>query len=108
MVFFTAKERSVKIHPYRYNSYENERRPNVFVRLWYSFVGKLVYGGEPTCGHCCYWTEPEEKEEYFRGEKILCKGDCKLLYGEEDTLPTDTCRRFTPARRYMHREKVKI
>ena len=33
------------------------------------------------------------------------KGDCKLLYGKQDTESGDTCARFWPRRRYMHRVK---
>ena len=96
--------------PYRTQlaRYEKPHRPNFVIRLWYRFVGKLVYGGKETCGHCKYWTEPEEACEWISGEWAPNKGDCKLLYGEKDTVHTEGCCRFTPARRYMHREKISL
>lgn len=104
--------------PYRSSSLMlPEPRPLFLVRWWRKLVGKLVYGGSETCGHCKYWKEgwKRAREMYWssafntnmvRHTKIKTeKGDCRLMYGEEDTALHDTCDRFRPRRRYMHRVK---
>ena len=94
--------------PYRSNSLvpASSHYPNFLVRLWHRFVGKLVYGGEETCGHCKYWTEPEEAHKWISGEWRANKGDCKLLYGDHDTTAKESCCRFSPKKQYMHRVKL--
>lgn len=82
--------------------------PGPLTRLWRRVFGQLVYDGPETCGHCKFWKRPnpEFKKGKFIGygkyEQIPFRGDCKLLYGKEDTLSTD-CDRFTPRRRYHRR-----
>lgn len=83
------------------------KQPSFSTRWWRRWIGQLVYGGEKTCGHCKYW-KPRKYWQYgdvLRSIDERGKGDCKLLYGKEDTKKDDTCERFKPRRRYMHREK---
>lgn len=80
-------------------------RPNVFVRAWRKAFGQLVYGGEKTCGHCRYW-KPKKRWPYESWWPVVVEnglGDCKLLFGKEDTRKEDACERFTARRRYKHR-----
>jgi hypothetical protein len=94
--------------PYRENlPVLDYARPNFLVRWWYRWIGKLVYTGKPTCGHCKYWKPPSTWtwDVMYWGESPGEYGDCKLLYGTKDTGKDDTCDRFAPRRRYKHREK---
>ena len=91
------------------------QRPSWVARGWYRWIGKLVYGGEESCGHCKFWKPPKKLRDWYwdtdengRRGKVWydVKGDCKLLFGEEDTTQHHRCDRFRPRRRYMHREKI--
>ena len=101
-------------NPYRgsLEIYNEKYSHGFWVRLWHRYVGKLVYGGKETCGHCKYWHWPKNKKaasEYWSdrtGKWEKAKGDCKLLYGDNDTLPNESCDRFHPRRKYMHRVKI--
>lgn len=99
--------------------------PGVWGRLvlwWRRQFGVLCYAGPNTCGHCKYWKAPRPRPvklrcgvRYHDGHychkdwhwaiKSPSKGDCRLLYGKQDTESGDTCARFWPRRRYMHRAK---
>jgi hypothetical protein len=79
------------------------------VRLWRRLFGRLVYDGPETCGHCKYWKPPllKPRKTYHsrtgKEQMLYYNGDCKLLFGEDDTIERDTCTRFAPRRRYKHR-----
>jgi hypothetical protein len=63
---------------------------------WARIFGRRVYDGPKTCGHCKYWKEPQFAQQ----------GDCKLLYGNYNSRADDSCSRFAPRRRYMHRVRT--
>jgi hypothetical protein len=89
---------------------ELKTKPGPLTRLWRRVVGRLVYGGPETCGHCKRWTAPKRlrKQGWRNGDYVWydVEGDCRLLFGKEDTTQHDTCRRFKARRRYMHRERT--
>lgn len=108
--------------PYRgaISPYEPIPRPWWGARLWNRLFGVLVYDGPETCGHCTYWKPPgydkirTRCDKNYHGsracyaqyhvEKVLrTKGDCKLLFGKEDTTKDETCDRFTGARKFKRR-----
>lgn len=90
--------------PYRTTRWTQDKSPRIgfFKRLWYRYVGKLVYGGEPTCGHCKYWKNPNGSSHWYNMNN---KGDCRLMFGEQDKFHNETCERFQAKRRFKHREK---
>lgn len=81
------------------------------VPWWVRLFGRKVYEGPETCGHCRYWKPPLNEPHWQfnqRTQKREIKyyyGDCKLLFGETDTIETETCPRFQPKREFMHRVK---
>jgi len=98
---------------------------NFLGRMWRKAFGHLIYGGEETCGHCVYWKPPRVRSGWVPCTSETCtairgyrncraarhfvhiqgdKGDCKLIFGKEDTSKDDTCKRFKAKRRYKHRE----
>lgn len=92
-----------------------EKGPGLLTRLWNQWIGRLVYGGPETCGHCKFWKPPKKLRDWcwedtatYRSKVWYdVKGDCKLLFGKEDKTQHETCDRFRPRRRYMHREKTR-
>jgi len=84
---------------------QEEEQPSVLTRIWRRVFGRKVYSGPETCGHCKYWKIRKKYDNYWHRWEFPSKGDCKLLYGKEDTTKDGTCHRFKARRRYKHRER---
>jgi hypothetical protein len=100
---------------------EEKRRPSAWTRAWRFLFGRLVYGGPETCGHCKRWRRPKRRltrvectKSYHDGRSCpysghwvftshKVEGNCKLLFGSENTTKDETCDRFRARRRYKHR-----
>jgi hypothetical protein len=100
-------------HPYRQGLVPyTEKETSFLVRIWRSIFGVLVYTGKHTCGHCKYWRKPKGEFDYlgdlhwyYEPPRADWSGDCKLIYSHDgkETTKDDTCDRFSPRRKYMHR-----
>lgn len=89
--------------------------PMVAKRWWWKIFGRLIYEGPEVCGQCKYWKAPKKLRDWEwqwdgdgQQKKIWysVKGDCKLLFGKEDTTMHDNCKQFTAARKYKRRIKI--